>query len=136
MVDLADQFKDTRNMSAVQAVDKGKSYSQRKPEHSKRTEKPDVKETSKTERKCYWCNRFGHIAPECKIKPVVGNVSDGKCSSEQIKGKPVCFVSTIPSNSIIDSRVSNAPTTQHVRELLTSSCLYLRATKMELQLQS
>lgn len=46
MADLADQFKDARNMSAVQAVDKGRSYSQRKPEQPKRTEKPDVKETA------------------------------------------------------------------------------------------
>lgn len=107
MADLADQFKDARNMSAVQGVDKGRNYSQKKPQQPKRTEKPDVKETAgkvnrlvpKSERKCYRCNRFGHITPECKIKPVVGSVSerqsDGKCSSEQSKGKPVCFASTL-----------------------------------------
>lgn len=39
MADLADQFKDARNMNAVQAVDKGRGYSQRKPEQLKRTEK-------------------------------------------------------------------------------------------------
>lgn len=69
------------------------------------------------------CNRFSHIAPECKIKPVVGNVSDGKCSSEQSKGKPVCFVSTIPSNSIIDSRVSNSPSTLTLACQRTPNCI-------------
>lgn len=42
MANLADQFKDARNMSAVQAVDKGRSYSQRKPEQPKRIEKTKV----------------------------------------------------------------------------------------------
>lgn len=128
MADLADQFKDARNMSAVQGVDKGRNYSQKKPQQPKRTEKPDVKETAgkvnrfvpKSERICYRCNRFGHTMPECKIKPVVGSVSeiqsDGKCSSEQSKGKPVCFVSTLTSDSIVDSMVNNSPTT------LTSGC--------------
>lgn len=88
-----------------------------------RAEKPNVEETAgkvnrfvpKSKRKCYRCNRFGQIAPECKTKPVVGSVSerqsDGKCLSEQSKGKPVCFVSTLPVDSIVHSIFNNSPTT-------------------------
>lgn len=58
----------------------------------------------KTKRKCYKCHRYGHIESECKSRTSFNNVSNAVQdvgSSEQ----KVCFVSTMPTDSIEDSRV-------------------------------
>lgn len=115
MAELADQYKDARNISAVQVTGKSKVI-QKKPEVSSKSEKTESKDNKgkfvpKSERKCYKCQKLGHIASECRSKQV-NSVS--KPSSDE--GQPTCFVSTIPKDSVIDCRVNVQST------ILTSAC--------------
>ena len=70
MSQLADQYKDARDMSAPQVTNKGKTSFSKKVDQGK---KPDPQESKfdnknrfipKSERECYKCHYFGHNAPD------------------------------------------------------------------------
>ncbi|XP_048777367.2 uncharacterized protein LOC125681360 [Ostrea edulis] len=116
VAELADQYKDARDISVVQATGKSKCIL-KKPEANSKSDKTESKDKKvrfvpKNERKCYKCQKVGHIASECRSKYVVNSVA--KHSSDEVQ--PTCFVSTIPKDSVVDSKVSIPSTT------LTSAC--------------
>ncbi|XP_062603479.1 uncharacterized protein LOC134265246 [Saccostrea cucullata] len=112
MANLADQYKDARDLSAVQAAGKGKISLSKKVDQVKKVDVGENKSSSfdKKERKCFKCHKVGHIASECRSKTTLNNVSHAVQdvgSSEQ----KVCFVSTMPSDSVVESTASSFPTT-------------------------
>ena len=120
MAELADQFKDARNISALQVISKGKA-SDKKTDQAKKSENVDQKEKNdkkdryipNSERKCFRCHKFGHIASECKSKQS-GNKVSQVLSDSKSKNNPeakVSFVVTLPTDSVVDSKMSQSPTT-------------------------
>ena len=84
MVELADQYKDVRDLSAAQATNKGKTFS-KKVDQGKKPD-PQVGENKskfdsknrfipKSESECYKCHKFGHIAPEYRSKTPSNHMS-------------------------------------------------------------
>ena len=84
MVELADQYKDARDLSAAQATNKVKTFS-KKVDQGKKPD-PQVGENKskfdsknrfipKSESECYKCHKFGHIAPECRSKTPSNHMS-------------------------------------------------------------
>ena len=85
MSQLADQYKDARDMSAPQATNKGKTSFSKKVDQGKKPD-PQVGENKskfdsknrfipKSESECYKCHKFGHIAPECRSKTPSNHMS-------------------------------------------------------------
>ena len=105
MTELSDQYKDARNLNAIQVTQTGKSKTlQKKPESnvkSKRTEPKDKNKrfVQRNKRECHKCNKFGHISQECRSKHVVNSVAQ----NNQEKAQPTCFVSTVPTDSFVGS---------------------------------
>lgn len=79
----------------------------------------------KTERKWYKCYRFGHIELESKPRTSLSNVSNAVQDLGSFEQK-VCLVSTMPTNSIVDSSVSLSSMT------MSSSCQNNSAFNMPL----
>ena len=115
MADLADHYREARltNASTLVSVNHSEFRSpQKKDRHdhdSHRNSKGEKKFQQKSsfipksERKCYNCHKFGHIAPDCRNKPKVNSVtsqSDAKVS----------FITSIPTNSTTDSMAGKATT--------------------------
>ncbi|XP_078336880.1 uncharacterized protein LOC144626502, partial [Crassostrea virginica] len=126
MAELADQYKDARDLTAIQVTQTGKSKTlQKKPESNVKSERTESKDKNdrfvpRNKRECYKCHKFGHIAPECRSKHVVNSVAQNIPEKVQ----PTCFVSTVPTDSFVDSMVSRSSTT------LTSSCQKIASSIM------
>uniref|UniRef100_A0A8W8KH22 CCHC-type domain-containing protein n=1 Tax=Magallana gigas TaxID=29159 RepID=A0A8W8KH22_MAGGI len=79
------------------------------------TNKPFV---PKSDRRCYKCNRVGHIASECRPKPKVGMVTTQESPDTQETSPvetefpaQVSFVNTIPTDTGTNTFVLDSPTT-------------------------
>ncbi|XP_062590636.1 uncharacterized protein LOC134252230 [Saccostrea cucullata] len=124
---LADQFREARNTSAINLCSKAVN----KPEVSKVPEKPkDARQHQQqkprfvpnNERKCFVCNKYGHIATQCRFKSK--NSSAAVCKDERGKGQTSdsnanpsnCAALIYSQNPSIYSQVSDHTT------VLTSAC--------------
>ena len=132
---LSDQFREARFTNAASLVTKsgpiqtpghkgqGQAFgSKPKPEVVKPVE--NSKFVPKSERRCYKCNKIGHIASECRPKHKVGCVvsesadldnQETCCEETFVKG---CSAFISPLDSVVNSQASSS--VPHVR--LTSSC--------------
>ena len=115
--ELADQYKDATDLTAIQVLKLVRVKPCKKPlESNVKSERTELKDENKfvprNKQECYECHKHGHIAPECRLKYVMNSVAQKILEKRQ----PTCIVSTIPNYSFVDSTVSRSLTT------LTSSC--------------
>lgn len=123
MAELADQYKDARDVSALQSTGKTKIYPPKKGDEGKKQNRVENRRASdkqskfipKSERTCYKSHKIGHIASESRSKLFAKGVSQVIQVTESTK--QVCFVSTLSTESVVDSKATTSPTT-----ILTSSC--------------
>ena len=126
---LADQFREARNTSATTLCSKGikKSSEEGKsksPAKSKEVSKPQA-QTDKSkfvpfaDRKCYLCNKKGHIASQCRKSSDRGKTSSVVVSeTENTSGRTPehCNALIVSHDSVLYSQVSDRST------ILSSAC--------------
>ena len=77
MAELADQYKDARDLTVNQVTQTGKSKTlQKKPNSDVKWERTEPKDKNnsfvpRNKRDCYKYHKLGHIAPECRSNIVV-----------------------------------------------------------------
>ncbi|XP_052696355.1 uncharacterized protein LOC128175021 isoform X3 [Crassostrea angulata] len=128
MAQLADQYREAKLTNAANLIKiQGQGFQSSTlsvPGNSKdnpgenrhqNTNKPFV---PKSDRRCYKCNRVGHIASECRPKPKVGMVNTQESPDTQetspVEAKfpaQVSFVNTIPTDTGTNTFVLDSPTT-------------------------
>nr|XP_034306936.1 uncharacterized protein LOC105346079 isoform X3 [Crassostrea gigas] len=128
MAQLADQYREARMTNAANLIKiQGQGFQSSTlsvPGNSKdnpgenrhqNTNKPFV---PKSDRRCYKCNRVGHIASECRPKPKVGMVNTQESPDTQETSPveaefpaQVSFVNTIPTDTGTNTFVLDSPTT-------------------------
>ncbi|XP_052079017.1 uncharacterized protein LOC127717282 [Mytilus californianus] len=116
MVALADQYREARQTSASNLIDKGnqsntssvRNQSGSKPvDYSTKKEQRSIKPTERTsfvpnrDRKCFRCGKNGHIATDSRVNLQKTN-SGSSDDRKNFKGK-VCNTCTIPTDSIVDA---------------------------------
>lgn len=132
MATLADQYREARYTTVATLINKGKQSvaASSKPVTAKRMEstnaeespKPQVSSNTSTsfvplkDRKCYKCNKPGHMAQDCTY----GRVSN--IQEENVPTDNFCGAVTIPSDSIIETSVSMVcePTSTNATAYMTS----------------
>jgi hypothetical protein len=127
MAVLADQYREARltNASNLTAM-KGTGIPSKLSTDSQRHDKADKKERSKSpfvpksQRRCFKCQKMGHIAAECRSKGKVNVVTNDQCDEDQASSADqsgeIFFVSTLPSHTTIDSLAGDSS------NMLSSSC--------------
>ena len=127
MAVLADQYREARltNASNLTAM-KGTGNPSKPSTDSQRHDKADKKEHSKSpfvpksQRRCFKCQKMGHIASECRSKGKVNVVTHDQSDEDQASSADqlgeISFVSTLPSHTTVDSLAGDSST------MLSSSC--------------
>ena len=116
MAHLADQYKDACDLRVRQATNKGKTSFSKNADQGK---KPDwlvrtranltIRFIPESECECYKCHKFGHIAPECSSKTPSNRMSH--VHNTETSEQQVCYISTIPTDTIVDTTASRSPVT-------------------------